>query len=403
MGLLRACFSIRGVLVPAFLSVLFAAPAAQAQSDVRQAVPPAGKALVYVFRHDRAALPGQVPAVVNAERLGTLVNGSFVTATVNPGQTNVRIGDRLLTTIDFTARANQRYFVHVNASYGTTNLRTEVQLVSEQEGLRALEQSRYVGSAAPVVAAAPRPAPPTPTPPPAPSVAPAPAPRAAAPAPVVTPAAPPSARVAPPPPAVTRVAPAPPPAPPPAPRQAPAVTEVAAGTAPARTSEITLIVSTGTFKLSNESQVVGGPPPSSYDTASKSVLNVQLEWRSKTGLAIGGEVFSYTNDLSTSGGQPDAKQATLATLANAKYYFQTSGRARPFVGAGLGFTSNSYSGNLTGTTTGLAYQGLVGVEFRFNNNIGLHLQYKHLASTAGADEKVKVGGSGLLVGLGFNF
>jgi len=31
---------------------------------------------------------------------------------------------------------------------------------------------------------------------------------------------------------------------------------------------------------------------------------------------------------------------------------------------------------LTGTATGLAYQGLAGMEFRFNQ-IGLHVQYKY--------------------------
>ena len=42
-------------------------------------------------------------------------------------------------------------------------------------------------------------------------------------------------------------------------------------------------------------------------------------------------------------------------------------------------TDASYSGRLTGTATGLAYQGLAGVEFRFNQ-IGLHVQYKYLDS-----------------------
>jgi opacity protein-like surface antigen len=168
-----------------------------------------------------------------------------------------------------------------------------------------------------------------------------------------------------------------------------------------RASEIALIVSTGAFALSNGSQVVGGLQ-SSYDTASKSVMGVQAEWRSKTGLALGGEIFTYKNDLATTGGGPDARQETMVILGNAKYYFRATNWLQPFVGVGIGNASATYSGNITGTATGLAYQGMAGAEFRFNR-VGLYLQYKYLASTTGSTEKVSVGGSGLLAGLSIIF
>jgi len=60
-------------------------------------------------------------------------------------------------------------------------------------------------------------------------------------------------------------------------------------------------------------------------------------------------------------------------------------------------------GNLKGAAGGLAYQGLAGMEFRFGS-VGLHLQYKYLAATAGkSGNDVKLGGSGVLAGVSFLF
>jgi opacity protein-like surface antigen len=370
MNQLRARVSLYGAIL---LAALFSTLPAHAQDDARRATAPPGKALVFVFRNDRVPLADQVPVIVNTERVGALANGSFVRATVSPGYTSLRVGDRVLSTLDFVAAANQSYFVRVDALFGVaTMVRTDVQLVGEAEGRRVLEQSRFVGGTPPVVAAAaPRPAQPAvnPAPPPAPSVAPVPAP-----------------------------------APPPPPQQQRSATpepDVYAALAPGRASEVALIVSTGAFTLSNGSQVVAGLQ-SSYDTTSKSVLGVQAEWRSKSGLALGGEIFSYKNDLATTGAGPDAQQATLAMMANAKYYFRATSWLQPFVGAGIGYASATYSGNITGTATGLAYQGMAGAEFRFNH-VGLYLQYKYLAATTGDAEKVTVGGSGILAGLSVIF
>lgn len=372
---LHACFSVRGVLVLAALYALLSATPTHAQYDVQRVTPPPGKALVFVFRKDQVPLPAPVPALVNSERLGQLTNNTFVTATINPGATRVRIGDRVQSTLDFIATPNQRYFVRVDALYGVSIVQTKVQLASEQEGLRALEQSRLVGGTLPALAVAPQPS--VSPPPPAPRVAPTPPPAP----PVVSSA--PAPRIA-------KPAPAPAPAP-----------KVSSPTEPDRTSEFVLILSSGTFTMSNGSQVVGGFQ-SSYNTASKSPLNVQLERRNKTGLSFGGEIYSYSNDIATTGGAPDAKQDTRLLLANAKYYFPTTGSLRPFVGAGIGYASTSYSGNLTGSATGLAYQGLAGAELRFNR-MGLYLQYKYLAATVGSSEKLEVGGSGILAGIGFIF
>ena len=166
--------------------------------------------------------------------------------------------------------------------------------------------------------------------------------------------------------------------------------------------DFALIVNAGTFEMANDNQVVAGLA-STYDTTSKSVFGVEAEWRRKTGFAVGGEVFHYKNDLVSTGTIPDAQQEVIAIMANGKYYFRLASSFYPFVGAGIGVANTSYSGGLTGTATGLAYQGLVGMEFRFKQ-IGVNLQYKYLSATTGdSGEEVKVGGSGILAGVSIVF
>jgi opacity protein-like surface antigen len=396
MNQLCACRSLSGALLLAVLCGLFSGLPAHAQQDFRRAIPLPGKALVFVFRVDREPLAAQVPVIVNKELVGELANGTFVAATVSPGPTSLRIGQRLVSTLSFVATADQSYFVRVEAIDGRTLVRTEAQPVSEPEGRRSLAQSRFVGVApavvippvvTPPVVAAPVAAPPVVTPP---VVAPAvPAPPVVAP-PVVAPVV-----VTPP-----VVAPAPP-AEPPATQPTPA-REVSAPTEPGRDWDFALIAKAGTFKMADGNQVVAGLQ-STYDTTSKSVFGVEAEWRHKAGFAVGGEVFSYKNDLVTTGAIPNAQQEVLAFMVNGKYYFRAASWFYPFVGAGIGVAEASYSGGLTGNATGLAYQGLAGMEFRFKP-VGLYVQYKNLVSKTGATgTDVKVGGSGVLAGVSISF
>ena len=376
-----------GALLLTVLCGLFSAQPAHAQEDARRATPPPGRALVFVFRNDREPLAAQVPVVVNTELLGELANGTFVMATISPGNTYLSIGDRVLSTLYFVAAANQSYFVRIEATYGLALVRTDVQFVNEAEGRRSLEQSRFVGGAPSAVAAAPRP--------PQPSVTPAPPP------------AKPSVAIAPPPPPPSVAAAPPPPlpivAPVPAAAQPAPEPVVSAPTERGRESEFALIASAGTFKMANGDQAVAGLP-STYDTTSKSVFGIEAEWRSGAGFSVGGEIFSYKNDLvSPTAANPNAQQEVLAFMVNGKYYFRAASWFYPFVGAGIGVASATYSGGFTGSASGLAYQGLAGMEFRFKP-VGVYVQYKNLsAKTGDTGKEVKVGGSGVLAGISISF
>ena len=68
---------------------------------------------MFIFRSEREPVAAQVPVLVNLELVGRLANGTFVTATVGPGRTHLRLGDRVLTILSLEAAANQSYFVWV--------------------------------------------------------------------------------------------------------------------------------------------------------------------------------------------------------------------------------------------------------------------------------------------------
>ncbi len=355
MNELRACLSVSGVFL--LVALLGAAPPVHAQ-DASRATPPPGKVLVFVFRSDRQPVAAQVPVFVNLVRIGDLADGTFAVATVNPGRTFLRIGDQALAVFTLEAGANRSYFVRVEAVSGVRPVRTEVRLVSEIDGRRSIAQSRPVGAAPAAIAAPPR-------------VQPPPAPVAAAP----------------------RVQP---PAPKPVPR------EIARPAEPGGDWKFALIASTGAFKLANGNQVVAGFD-STYDTTSKPVVGVEAEVRNRGGFAVGGEVFYYKNGLVAAGTTVPGQQQVVAIMANGKYYFRAADWFYPFVGAGVGYAQAAYSGSLTGSAGGPAYQGVVGMEFRFEP-VGLYVQYKHLASTTGKTGKeVKVGGSGVLAGVSIAF
>src|SRR5260221_352907 len=243
MNELRACLSVSGIFL---LAALFgAAPPVHAQGDASRATPPPGKALVFVFRSDRQPVAAQVPVLVNLVRIGDLTNGTFAVATVNPGRTFLRIGEQALAVFTIEAVANRSYFVGVEAVSSVRRVRTEVRWCSEPAGRRWLAQSRLVGSA-PAIAAAPRVQPPA-------GVA---APPRAAP-PTAAPRAQPSAARSP---------------------------------EPSGDWNFALIAKGGAFKLANANQTVAGLA-STFDTTSKPALGIEMEWRNRSGLALGGEVW----------------------------------------------------------------------------------------------------------------
>jgi opacity protein-like surface antigen len=141
MNQLRAGFAVSGALLLGVLLGPFSAEPVHAQ-DAQRATPPPGKALLFIFRSDREPRPAQVPVTVNAVYVGDLEDGTFLSVSVDPGRTFLRSGDRVLAMLGLQTAPDQTYFIWVEAVHGLTLVQTEMRLVSEEEGRRALAQSR---------------------------------------------------------------------------------------------------------------------------------------------------------------------------------------------------------------------------------------------------------------------
>jgi outer membrane protein W len=388
----RSCAS----LLQGSILALAAACALQCARDARaQTSPPPGKALVILYRSDKQPVAARVPVIANADRLGSIGNGEHLNAVVNPGRTFLRVGDRILTTLAIQTSANRTSYVLIEAVPGLTPVRVEMREMTEGSARRALAQSRPAGGG--TAAAAPL----------------APAPRGAAAAPAAAVAA---SRAAPLPPAAAqprapaRAAAPPKPAPPP-PRQSTLAREPVAAEEEEEDAEAELrkwrfavIPKAGVFKLATTSQTLGGVQ-ASYDKTSKPALALELEFRHLRGFAVGAEVLYYKNDLTVPGAALAGDQTVFGAMFNGKYYFGgESGRFHPFLGAGVGFSSAKFGGDFQGSASGPAFQGMLGVDYRFGD-VGVYLEYKYLSSTASdsANQKIKTGGSGILAGLSIAF
>jgi hypothetical protein len=216
--------------------------------------------------------------------------------------------------------------------------------------------------------------------------------------------------------AAARAAPPPQPAAPPpqpAPRQSmrpkeppPPVDEEEEQEAERSKWHVAIIAKTGAFKLATVNQSIGGLM-TSYDKSSKPVAAFELEFRHQEGFAIGAEALYYKNSLTAPGAGTTftGDQTVISGMLNGKYYFGgDSGTFHPFVGAGVGFAGATFSGDLQGKSSGPSFQGMAGADLRFGD-FGLYLEYKYVSATTqdSANQKIKVGGSGVLAGVSFAF
>jgi hypothetical protein len=170
-------------------------------------------------------------------------------------------------------------------------------------------------------------------------------------------------------------------------------------------AETAVIIKTGQFTLSKDSQEIFMNIPRQFDDRSSSVIGGELEWRMKDGISLGGEVTLYQNDWVTpsnplSSGQVD----TVIVMFNAKKYFAVSEIVHPYVGAGVGVAVTDFSGAITGNSSGLAIQAVGGIEFRWDK-FGLYTELKALSADTEDDlnEEVDVSGTGVFVGLSIFF
>ncbi len=321
----------------------------------KQAVPPSGKALIYVYRLDDASPQTASGLWLNKRGSGQLEPRTYGMWAAGPGRLEIRAGQADATPLTFTCEAGRIYFVQLAVkSDGSTTLRQ----VSYGTGRTEMQQARLVLD--PAVAA---------------RAATAPKPTAPAPARAQPAVAPPVASQAP---------------------------EPQAAPEPKGDSGLTMIIKMGSFQLASASQQILGQ---TFNFSSAGLAyGLEGEYRLENGFAFGMEVLGYSQDYTVTGFPLGGDMAVTNIFFNAKKYFRPGSIAQPYLGAGIGAATSSFGGALTGSAGGTAIQGMAGIAFRWQQ-FGIYTEFKYASAKVedASGEQVDVSGTGLFAGLSVYF
>ncbi len=335
-------------------SRVLAVPLASTKEDrwaKEHAIPPEGKALVYLYRSDTH--DGQPAVTVRLDRglLGQLDHGSFVLVVVDPGRHEVITGDRQAL-LSFVAESGRIYFIRLFGRREAGKLALGLQQVPYATGRQEVYHSRLVKNGYLSVAGALRPVPKS---------------------------APIAQRTKPP-----REAKTPPLAKPP----------------PARRERFALMLKGGSLGPVDRLQTIAGLALAFDDKSS--VFDGELQWRMSSGLAFGVELLSISTGYQAEGLSGEAD--TVVVLGGVKKYFRPASIMRPYVGAGLGSVGIDFSGPIIGNSFGLALHAVGGVEFLWER-VGLCIEAGYLSADTEDDagQKADMSGRGIFAGLTLQF
>lgn len=345
---LLACLVLQGLALPVHASVSFASP--EEDGKAKNAAPPAGRALIYIVRSDNPPTEHIVPVSLDGNKIGETAGGTFLLVTVAPGTHHLASGVKSIALLEINCAAGKTYFVSQKALRGFSPVAVELAIMNSIQGRKLVNQSRLMGK------------------PPAP--------------------APSSAKQ------TTRGGRA-----------------VTAKSAAAKDGQdIEIIFKVGSYQRNDNAATTaelttGSIYQFTYDVDASGVVGVEFEYHFGPGLAVGGEYFRFrnsfvaTNIINTTSGDHNVD----AFLVNFKKYFVPIPIFRPFIGAGLGLTTDSLNGDWEGGGLSFAYQVAAGAELRWKH-AGLYLEYKRLYASSDPNVTVgDVGGSGVFTGLKIAF
>jgi opacity protein-like surface antigen len=333
---------------------------------IRDAMPVPGRAIIYIYRrHDDTGGPSPV-IYLNTYQVGRLLPGTFTSWRVSPGQIEVRAEGLQTTRLPLTSQAGNIYLIRVSVKESARGVNARLTRVRPDARASELAGTQLLKNPREIPAALPKPAP----------------------------VAPPPPRVAP--------APTPPPAPPP-PKPKPKAKVAPAKQIPP--TKAAVILKLGTLTLADDTQDLFGMDQTFDDTAS-GVYALEGLYQLPHGITIGGELIGYSTEFTTTGTTNKHDVDVLEFFVNAKKYFRSDRLIQPFVGVGVGAATTDVSGpTISGDTSGLAYQLMAGVEFRFNRVMGLQVEAKYIGAETEDDnnEKIDVSGTGVFLGVGLHF
>ena len=329
---LRMCTTLVAVLALLQLAPAMAAvPYAGAEEDRRakQAIPPSGKALVYVFRSNDSGARTSPVLLLNGQGVGRLEAQSYFMWTVEPGRVDLQLDDAARRKVSLRCQDGRIYFVQLIADRDGNG---ELQQVTYGKGRQAVHRSRLARETGPET--------------------------------------------------------------------------VASDSGTAGQSGFTLLVKGGSYQLGSGSQNILGA--TRVFTTGGTSIGAEGEWHFANGVAVGAEVFSHSHEYTTTGLPATGELSVLHVMVNIKKYFRPESVVQPYIGAGLGSVTASFSGSsagsITGSANGFGFQGMAGVAFRWRH-VGLYTEIKAQSATIedSGGQSVDTSGTGLFAGLSVQF
>jgi len=169
------------------------------------------------------------------------------------------------------------------------------------------------------------------------------------------------------------------------------------------TEKIAVMLKVGTLSLAATTQFIVATDRSFDDSSSP--FGIEAYYQFSSGMTVGGELMQYTTNFTTVGLNDNHDVDVTLLMANVRQYFRRDTDLQIFIGVGLGSVKTDVSGpSVTSNASGLAYQLMGGVEYRFDN-IGVFGEIKYIdaVSKSDDDEKIDVSGTGIFAGVVFHF
>lgn len=347
-GLILASVLSHFHLPESFAAVPFAS--VDQERRAKNATAPDGKALIYVYRGDMSGA-AELPVYLNGRFSLNTASGSFVMWVASPGRYVVSSSADMGSGLSLRAEAGQSYFIRQDAS---TAGGSAFAVSTTATGRYSIASRRLVD----LVAAAKQ-----------------------GPAATQSQAAPP----------VRKAEPA-------RPRTiAPAARRV-------RHQDWAVLLRSGSFDIVNESQTIAGVG-TNFDLAATGIFGIEGQYRMPQGYAFGAEALLYDGVMTRAIGTGTGTMSVTALMANAYKYFDTGTDFYPYLGAGVGAALVSFSGSVvSGDTSGMATQVLLGAEWRFES-AGIFIEWRKILADTEDDLGNKASASirGITGGVNFRF
>jgi len=336
-----------------FAQVTFAPKADD--NRAKNALPPSGKGLVFLFREDGTGQAGVEPVWLDDSRMGTSAPRSYYLWAVDPGRHRIAAGNDRRVTVTLNVEPGRNYFVELRVT--ATGAPLELNPVSYARGRGAVNRCRLIEAESAYTAMA-----------------------LGRPAPKAKPMR----------------------------ESTPASGLTTGSPGPGHARGVALILKTGSVKMSNRRQTIqtaSGSVSSEFADSTSAPFGFEGEWRLNDGLALGFELIRYSNKLTDTATGLTSTMDFSGGLFNGKKYFSTDSNSYPYLGLGAGFAKSNFSGAaISGDTSGLAFQVLFGFEWRWRQaSILAELKQLSAKTEDDAGNSVNAGIRGLYIGASMLF